>query len=38
MKKIFTTREVLSFYVANPHLVGGFGEDVGKRLVAMNRF
>jgi acyl-coenzyme A thioesterase 13 len=38
MKILLTAREVLQFYVSNPHLVGGFGEDVGRRLKAMDRY
>jgi len=28
---------VLQLYCANPHLLGGFGEDFGRRMVALDR-
>ena len=37
MKRILTLREVLQAYNTNPHLIGGFGEDFGTRLVALDR-
>lgn len=38
MKVLLTTREVLKLYNGNPNLIGGFGEDFGKRLKALDRF
>lgn len=38
MKRILTAREVLQFYCLNPHLQGGFGEDFGRRLTALDRY
>ena len=38
MKTILTAREALRLYCANPHLQGGFGEDFGKRLIALDRY
>lgn len=38
MKAILTAREVLQLYCANQHLVGGFGEDFGRRMLALDRY
>jgi hypothetical protein len=36
MTKTKTVEQVLKLYAKNPHLIGGFGEDFGKRLIAVD--
>ena len=38
MKVLLTTKEVLKLYNSNPNLIGGFGEDFGRRLSALDRY
>jgi hypothetical protein len=38
MKILLTAKEVLKLYCSNIHLVGGFGEDFGRRLTALDRY
>lgn len=38
MKRILTAKDVLKFYNSSPQLVGGFGEDMGLRCVALDKY